>query len=1053
MELERRVRIWRGEYLRRAFCDGAVRIFGGALAAAAGLAWADRAFALPQGLRWAALAAGALAFIWGIYRFWAAPAIDFRWEAVFSAAVRRHPSLGDYLRSAWELRQAQAASHTSDELRRAHLERTETLLRDVPEAPLFSLRLTRGALSCAAAAALAGASLPRLSGSPSWERVLAPWRDVPLERYLDIEPGDAQTAWGEDVALNVRWRAAAPPGRDRLQLSLRLEGPDGWRPARWDRVNETEASFTAEGLSAPLRYRLVWRDLQSRVYRLSPVSLPELESLRARVHGPDPSVAALTAAEPLSVLRGTMVTLSGKPNQVLAGAWMRLSTLPSPVAMKASPSGEFEASLVVSEDAILRFELETPDGRRAVSSAAYALKAVPDQPPKIELLSPVEPLAASPQDSIPVAYQASDDGGLARISLLVRARGLPQREIALERPGAKREVGGEYSWDLSGLPFGKLEFQLKAVDNGSPPQAGLSAVGVIELADFAAGHAETQAQWAKAEQSLKSLAEREDAARQKLAQGALAERELAELPKAWNDAAADFSAWRKAMDADPYANPGLSQAARTQAEGLEQAAKRDLPEALRAGKAGDAALAQKKHAQLAARARQALQLLSEGRKLQGLQDFYAEAGRMSQAGSDLESQLDALSRRGASGADKEALEKLKTGLDKLQRQMDALQKTLASLPTVDPKSAESQSRKTYELPLQAAREQADALSRALAKGDYAAAAEIARRLSESLAQMQRALGQAASDAAGSGQPHQASERLAKAQALWAQAVEEQTKVLEQTRSLEQKRVEQKLAAQKDLLAELARRQEVLVSSAAGLGDAFPADALSMMRAVQKELGARKVEHSTAWLRGAAARLRIESSNRWEAQAAEEDAIRDKLENGAELSAEQPSADSRAAGQAQAQVRGRTRQLQQQLESIDADTGGLPREALEKVEGAQGEQAAAEDGLNKGQSASARGHEESALSMLNAGAEAMSQAMSGAQAAQLGLTQPFSRPNGAFRMMPGGGDGARLGFVPLPSAKDYAPPKELREELKKSLQESRPPAYDPIIKEYFKRISQ
>src|SRR6185369_13866275 len=133
----------------------------------------------------------------------------------------------------------------------------------------------------------------------------------------------------------------------------------------------------------------------------------------------------------------------------------------------------------------------------------------------------------------------------------------------------------------------------------------------------------------------------------------------------------------------------------------------------------------------------------------------------------------------------------------------------------------------YELPLHAAREQADALSKALAKGDYAAAAEIARKLSESLAQMQRSLGQAASEAAASGQSRQLSEKLSKAQETWQQAIDEQTKVLEQTSALEQKRVEAKLAAQKELLAELARRQAAVVSSAAALGAPFPADALNM----------------------------------------------------------------------------------------------------------------------------------------------------------------------------------------------------------------------------------
>jgi hypothetical protein len=57
------------------------------------------------------------------------------------------------------------------------------------------------------------------------------------------------------------------------------------------------------------------------------------------------------------------------------------------------------------------------------------------------------------------------------------------------------------------------------------------------------------------------------------------------------------------------------------------------------------------------------------------------------------------------------------------------------------------------------------------------------------------------------------------------------------------------------------------------------------------------------------------------------------------------------------------------------------------------------------------------------------------------------------MSRGGSLGASVEFVPLPKVRDYLPPKELREELERSLREKRPAAYDGVIKEYFKRISQ
>ena len=73
--------------------------------------------------------------------------------------------------------------------------------------------------------------------------------------------------------------------------------------------------------------------------------------------------------------------------------------------------------------------------------------------------------------------------------------------------------------------------------------------------------------------------------------------------------------------------------------------------------------------------------------------------------------------------------------------------------------------------------------------------------------------------------------------------------------------------------------------------------------------------------------------------------------------------------------------------------------------------------------------------------------------EMQMDEGFSRPASGVRSGPGGKMGARLEFVPMPTAKDYQPPKEIREELERSLREKRPAAYDGIIKDYFKRISQ
>jgi uncharacterized phage infection (PIP) family protein YhgE len=167
----------------------------------------------------------------------------------------------------------------------------------------------------------------------------------------------------------------------------------------------------------------------------------------------------------------------------------------------------------------------------------------------------------------------------------------------------------------------------------------------------------------------------------------------------------------------------------------------------------------------------------------------------------------------------------------------------------------------------------------------------------------------------------------------------------------------------------------------------------------------------------------------------------------------PDADTEAAARGQAGLRSQTADLQKDLEALAAELGAAPPRAAARLEAAQEEQGLAEADLGRGDTASALGHQEKALEHLEQGGQDLKNAAAARQQVEIGIGAGFSQPSGGVRPAPGGGMGARIEPVPLPKVRDYLPPKELREELERSLREKRPAAYDPVIKEYFKRISQ
>ena len=1077
-----RARAWRRQRTLVLLREGGVRLLCWSLPALTVALWLDEVFLLPQAARAACWLAGCCGLLAGAYCLLLRPWRRNCWGVVLDEVAREFPQLRAFLRPAWELREA-APGHTSAQLAQAHLEATERLLEALPERPAFRWRPPR---RLCRAAALAGMLTWPWLGASSWERVLAPWRDVPLERFLTVRPGDAVWGLGQPATISVRpaGLAGGPRQAAETMLWLRTSGP--WRSVPWERRLPDGAAFTVASIAEPLQYRVTWRGLESRAYRLNPEPVPQLESPRARLAGQAAAVA-LNGSEPLAARRGTWIVVSGRPNQPLARAALRASFLPAPMALRCA-NGDCQAGFLAQQDGTFQFDLETPDGRRDPSPVVYALTAVPDEPPRVELLSPLHPVQASATGVLPVAYSVRDDSGLSRVTLLVRIPGEAEKEVLLQRflRNAPKEFIGDHPWELAGLPVGaRVGFRVKAYDDAAPPQSAVSEPGVAEIVDFEAGHRAAQQRWRKAEELLGRLAGREERLRDLYAAadaaGALGQ--LSGLPEAWKESVAAMTDLSQAMQADAYANPGLSEQFSGLAADLRRAESRDLPAALAAARQGDAASARGRHGRLAEQLRRAQRLLQNGRPVQELQDFYLQAGRMSQDGEQIASALEAMSGFRKGQAPGEALQRIQTALQRLQERMSALQSAIAALPQAAPGGAEDKSRRTYAMPLLAAQTSADALQAALRAGDFAMAADIAKELARQLAAIEAAVTAVASAGAASAPGRQGSARMERLQALWSRVVEEQTGLVETSQGLEEGRRDRFVAAQKNLLAQLAAEETVLISSAAAWGADFSGAALPVMKALRDEFASGRVSRAPDLARIAAASLRAaagkgppalsgrpspfpegaaaqstpQTSGRAEALgwfAAAQEAIGRRLaEAPAAPPPQAPNPETAAASRRQAEVRGRTAELQRELEAMAAEFAAAPPEAAQNMESAQGEQQSAEAELDRGDSSAALAHQQKALALLEQGGEDLERCAAGQKRVEIGIGAGFSQPATGVRAAPGGGAGARLEFVPLPTAKDYQPPKEIREELERSLKESRPAAYDSLIKEYFKRISQ
>ncbi|MFH1724101.1 MAG: DUF4175 family protein [Elusimicrobiota bacterium] len=1085
IELRRLVRVWRLQRLRSLWSEGGVRLaagFGALLWAALVL---DRVLTLRLEVRWTLFVLGAGASAVFLYRYLLRPLRLLRPSRLLRRVAVCYPLLGPYLHSAWELSREGAGPNTSGELVEEHLARTERLLKALPREKAFRWRPSYQAARRLAVVAVAwGLSIPWFTnGQARFGRILAPWRDVRLETLVSVLPGDAKVVWAEPAEIVARWLEPRPGAR--LILWARSEGAS-WERVPWDSRKLLDHSYSIDGLTSVFEYRVGFKDMRTRVYRLTPLPFPHLTdiSVRVRLPGRGPSVREIELKDggEIAALRGSWVLLRGRPDQPLESARLMVSYLGAPVTMSRLESGQREAGFPLNENGTLKIDLVSAEGARDPNPVATSLRALEDEPPTVELLSPAFEVEISRREKLPVAYEARDDYGLTSVALLYQVSGGEEKVIPLER--FRRHPAhflGDYVWDLARFPLGsRVEFRIRTTDNGRPdPQTAVSGKGVLHVVDFESAHAATERQWLGAEAALRRLAGKEGDMRglmgefgkstpEECAAGAdkaaEADRKLADE---WYDTVGNMEAFSQAMREDPYANPGMAETAEALAKALKAMHERDLPAAREAARSSDWKAAERRHGELENRVRRAAEILSSGRELQVMQDFWAEAHRMDQAGSEINDALDRIAKSGEAPS-AEDRRKLDEAMENLRKQMDQLQKAIESLPKPEPGSPQDRRRKVYVVPLNAARRTMDALQEALARGDYAAAARIAQQLAEQLARVHQSIAQAAQSFAQSG-GDSPSRRLEELLRMWDEVVEGQTRSLGMTDAVEEEKLQALLEAQQKLLRKLAEQQRDVIRDAATLGRSMPLDAMTSMRQVLKEFEAEKVREAPDLLERAAQRLRAEAfrllpfggkpaetAGTLQKLADREQDIRDQLKRGAPPPAmsEQQLSQMFAASAVQRQVRKKTEGLDSYLEALSRDFGMAPPDALESVREAQNEQKAAEAALASRDSATARGHQESALELLQRAQKSCSQSLQQQQSISQGSMSPFNMPRGVARPAGRGGrSGQDTGFVPLPNAEDYQPPREIRREVEKSLRERRPKAFDDAVKEYLKRMSQ
>ncbi len=323
------------------------------------------------------------------------------------------------------------------------------------------------------------------SSGTAFLRTAAPWSKASFT-LLDVSPRGGEYPVGGQVAFTNRI-AGRPPKSVEFQWRETPSAP--WTRVPLEVVSNTVAYHSLLVATSGV-YRVVAGDAVSPEYPLTAYVPPRVETLAVGLTPP-----AYTRIPPsetteagFNVVRGSRAVFRIAGNVPLGGAALRFT---NGVAQQLKPLGSnlWTADLLVTNDNAYRFDLTDTRGRPGIDTTTHVVRALPDNPPKVDIAEPGEDIRADPGDIVPLKVVASDDFGIAGIRIVYHKLGEPEKVLEVRdrhvKDGETLAAGVIRLEDLKLKPYEVVAYHAEARDNNDfdGPGIGRSPTYFIEITD------------------------------------------------------------------------------------------------------------------------------------------------------------------------------------------------------------------------------------------------------------------------------------------------------------------------------------------------------------------------------------------------------------------------------------------------------------------------------------------------------------------------------------------------------------------------------------------
>lgn len=316
---------------------------------------------------------------------------------------------------------------------------------------------------------------------------------APKKVQFTVTPGNAEAVRGQSVAIEVL-AEGSPVGA--VTLHTRSEGELEFQSSSLAHAGDRTFSGEIAGLKRSTEYYVGAEDVESDRYRITVLDRPLVRSLTVRVSPPSYTrIPATTLPEnngDVAAYPGSSVRVKVVPSKPLRSASLVFDDS-TRIACRLD-GDSVTAVFTVRRDGSYRFLMTDNDSLSNADPIEYAVKALTDAHPTVEILAPGRNVDIAGGMSLPLLVRAKDDFGFSQMRLgyrLAQSRYEQpgESDAFLEIPLAQRSqtsVDAAYLWDLSPMnlvPEDAVAYFVEIFDNDNVngPKSARSETYLVRL--------------------------------------------------------------------------------------------------------------------------------------------------------------------------------------------------------------------------------------------------------------------------------------------------------------------------------------------------------------------------------------------------------------------------------------------------------------------------------------------------------------------------------------------------------------------------------------------